>query len=150
LSESSSPGFLSLLIQSFIDEHLPDDPQNRLPVPYAHSDQSRKAGEARIAKHLGQDTLNKVLNGDLQAQLVNVWRPLRGPVKGTPLAMADSRTVSPGGEGKEPDWRESELKRKDGSGEILMVSRLISSVSKQHRVLREITSSFESNQRSAG
>lgn len=107
------------------DQHLPDDPNNRTPVQFAHSDQSRKAGENRILKHLGQETLDKVKKGELHAQLVNVWRPLRGPVKDFPLAVADSRTVSPGGNGKEPDWRASELRYKDWTGETLAVSRIL-------------------------
>lgn len=124
IEPSTKLTLLQLHKSFYADEHKPDDPSNRTPVPFAHSDQSRKAGEDRILKHLGQETLDKVKKGQLHVQIINVWRPLRGPVKETPLAVADSRTVSPGGDGKEPDWRESELRYKDWTGETLAVSRL--------------------------
>lgn len=102
-------------------QNLPDDPDNRKPVQFAHSDQSRKAGEDRIRKHLGQETLDRVKKGELHAQLINVWRPLRGQAWDTPLAVADSRTVSRGENGKPVDWRETELRYPTWSGETLSI-----------------------------
>jgi hypothetical protein len=103
-------------------EHLPDTPQNRKPVPRAHCDQSRRAGETRIRKHLGDDVLARVQRGELHCQLVNVWRPLRGPVEEFPLAVADSRSVDRGEDGGKPDWIASELRYETWSGETLLVS----------------------------
>lgn len=97
-------------------ENLPDTADNRKPVALVHIDQSRKAGEARITKHLGQETLEKVLRGELRAQLINVWRPLRGPVVDTPLAYADFRSVD-----TEKDLRPSELRYPTWTGETLAV-----------------------------
>ncbi|PWN49676.1 hypothetical protein IE53DRAFT_369565 [Violaceomyces palustris] len=107
--------------RSASDQHLPDDAENRKPVQQAHCDQSRKAGENRILKHLGEEVLEKVKRGELHAQLVNVWRPLRGEAWDTPLAFADSRTVSRGEDGKPLDWKPSELKYKTWSGETLAI-----------------------------
>ncbi|EPQ30713.1 uncharacterized protein PFL1_01614 [Pseudozyma flocculosa PF-1] len=102
-------------------QSLPDTPDNRTPVAFAHSDQSRKAGENRIEKHLGNDTLERVKRGELHAQLINVWRPLRGQAWDTPLAVADSRTVSRGQDGNPPDWRETELRYPTWTGETLSI-----------------------------
>lgn len=104
-------------------EHIPDDPQNRKPVALAHCDQSRWAGENRIIKHLGEEVLQKVKNGELHAQLINVWRPLRGEAWDYPLAVADSRTVSRGTDGKPVDWRMSELRYPDWTGQTLMIHK---------------------------
>nr|UOP56957.1 7alpha-cephem-methoxylase p8 chain-like protein [Thecaphora frezii] len=103
-------------------ENLPDDPDNRTPVARAHSDQSRWAGENRILKHLGKETLERVKRGELHAQLINIWRPLRGEAWDTPLAVADSRTVRSGGDGNPPDWRVCELRYPTWTGETLAVS----------------------------
>ncbi|KAN0065476.1 hypothetical protein ACQY0O_001312 [Thecaphora frezii] len=102
-------------------ENLPDDPDNRTPVARAHSDQSRWAGENRILKHLGKETLERVKRGELHAQLINIWRPLRGEAWDTPLAVADSRTVSSGGDGNPPDWRVCELRYPTWTGETLAI-----------------------------
>lgn len=42
--------------------------------------------------HLGEEA-EQLLKG--RAQIINLWRPIRGPVQDTPLAMADFRTVDP-------------------------------------------------------
>lgn len=101
--------------------HLPDDPSNRKPVAQAHCDQSRWAGENRILKHLGQEMLDRVKKGEVKAELINVWRPMR-KVEEYPLAVADSRTVYRGENGGAPDWKESELKYETWSGQTLLIN----------------------------
>lgn len=103
------------------EEDLPETPDSRKPVPTAHSDQSRWAGENRIQKHLGTETLERVKRGELHAQLINLWRPLRGKAWDWPLAVADSRTVSRGEHGKPKDWVVSELRYPDWTGETLSI-----------------------------
>lgn len=103
------------------EEDLPETPDTRKPVPMAHSDQSRWAGENRIEKHLGKETLEKVKRGELHAQLINLWRPLRGQAWDFPLAVADSRTVSRGENGQPKDWVLTELKYPDWSGQTLSI-----------------------------
>lgn len=105
------------------EEDEPETPDSRKPVPMAHSDQSRWAGENRILKHLGQETLDRVKRGGLHAQLINLWRPLRGKAWDMPLAVADSRTVSKGENGKPKDWIETELRYPDWSGQTLSIYR---------------------------
>jgi len=73
-----------------VDNNKPEGPGNRGPGLRAHVDQSPKAGAERVFLHLGEDAerLSKV-----RAQIVNVWRPIRGPVRDYPLAVADYRTI---------------------------------------------------------
>jgi hypothetical protein len=59
-----------------------------------------------VHKHLGSEA-ESLLAG--RARLVNVWRPLRGPVLDNPLAVADYRSIDP-----QQDLLASELRYKDG------------------------------------
>ena len=77
----------------FIFDHTvrrsnPDAP--RAPVTRAHIDQTTKSAIQRVHYHMG-DRAEELLNG--RYRLINVWRPLNGPVVASPLAYADSRTV---------------------------------------------------------
>lgn len=103
------------------EEDLPETPETRKPVGMAHSDQSRLAGENRFEKHLGKETLEKVKKGELHAQLINLWRVLRGNAWDMPLAFADSRTVSRGENGKPKDWIETELRYPTWTGQTLSI-----------------------------
>ena len=62
----------------------------RAPVTRAHIDQTRASAEQRVHYHMG-DEAEKLLRD--RVRLINVWRPLNGPVVASPLAYADSRTV---------------------------------------------------------
>lgn len=44
-----------------------------------------------MIRHTGDDA-ERLLRG--RAQLINLWRPLRGPVLDVPLAFADARTLN--------------------------------------------------------
>ncbi|GJN87168.1 hypothetical protein Rhopal_000113-T1 [Rhodotorula paludigena] len=71
-------------------KETPDTATNRKPVPRVHVDQTPLSGERRVRRHGGEDA-EHLLKG--RAQLINVWRPLRGPVLDVPLAVADARTL---------------------------------------------------------
>ncbi|KAF2721274.1 hypothetical protein K431DRAFT_285099 [Polychaeton citri CBS 116435] len=62
----------------------------RSPVNRAHIDQTAKAAATRVRLHMG-DEAEELLQG--RYRLVNVWRPINGPVVASPLAYADSRSV---------------------------------------------------------
>ncbi|EMD00670.1 hypothetical protein BAUCODRAFT_179338 [Baudoinia panamericana UAMH 10762] len=62
----------------------------RAPVNRAHIDQTTKSAEARVHYHMGDEAEALLKN---RVRLINVWRPLNGPVVASPLAYADSRTV---------------------------------------------------------
>lgn len=66
----------------------PDAP--RAPVTRAHIDQTKASAEKRVYYHMG-DEAETLLKS--RVRLINVWRPLNGPVVASPLAYADSRTV---------------------------------------------------------
>lgn len=53
----------------------------------------RRTRVQRLHELLGKDA-DELLRGRLQ--VINFWRPIRGPVLDTPLAVCDARTVAPG------------------------------------------------------
>jgi hypothetical protein len=63
----------------------------RQPVPRVHVDQTVTSGAQRVRDLLG-DEAEELLKG--RVQLVNLWRPIRGPLRDAPLAVADARTVA--------------------------------------------------------
>lgn len=62
----------------------------RNPVTRVHIDQTRASATARVHHHL-PDEAPELLKS--RVRLINVWRPLNGPVQSSPLAFADSKTV---------------------------------------------------------
>lgn len=62
---------------------------NRNPVTRVHIDQTKKSAAARVHHHLPNEA--EALLKD-RVRIINVWRPLNGPVQTTPLAFADSQT----------------------------------------------------------
>jgi len=77
----------------FIFDHTvrrSDPNAKRAPVTRAHIDQTTESAIMRVKYHL-PDEAEKLLKG--RYRLINVWRPLNGPVVASPLAYADSRSV---------------------------------------------------------
>jgi len=62
----------------------------RGPVNRVHIDQTAKASEMRVHHHLPEEA-EKLLQG--RYRIINVWRPLNGPIYASPLAFASSATV---------------------------------------------------------
>lgn len=77
-----------LLFDHTIRRAGPDAP--RQPVNRAHIDQTAKAAAQRVALHLPGES-DALLKG--RYRIINVWRPLNGPVVSSPLAVAASRSV---------------------------------------------------------
>lgn len=95
-------------------EETADTPENRKPVAMGelractpsfltssltspsskvHVDQTVESGRRRVERHASSpEEAARLLRGT--AQLINVWRPLRGPVLDVPLAFADARTLN--------------------------------------------------------
>jgi hypothetical protein len=65
----------------------------RQPSANVHVDQTERSGPNRVREHL-PDEAAELLKG--RVQVINLWRPIRGPVRDTPLAMCDGQTVAPG------------------------------------------------------
>ncbi|KAF1962407.1 hypothetical protein CC80DRAFT_487873 [Byssothecium circinans] len=77
-----------LLFDHTVRRSHPD--ANRAPVTRVHIDQTPSSAAARVKHHL-PDEADKLLQG--RYRIINVWRPLNGPVMAHPLAVADSAHV---------------------------------------------------------
>jgi hypothetical protein len=64
----------------------------RQPVARVHVDHTEKSGPQRV-RDLIPDEAEALLKG--RVQIINLWRPIRGPVFDSPLAVCDAGTVSP-------------------------------------------------------
>jgi hypothetical protein len=65
----------------------------RQPATRVHVDQTVTSGPNRVREHL-PDEADELLKG--RVQVINLWRPIRGPVRDAPLAMCDGQTVAEG------------------------------------------------------
>jgi hypothetical protein len=67
------------------------DPNSpRKAVKRVHIDQTAASAKERVKRHTGEDA-EKLLQG--RYRIINVWRPLNGPVLASPLAVASSYSV---------------------------------------------------------
>jgi hypothetical protein len=64
----------------------------RQPATRVHVDQTVTSGANRVREHLPNEA-DQLLKG--RVQVINLWRPIRGPVRDAPLAMLDGTTVAP-------------------------------------------------------
>lgn len=62
----------------------------RAPVTRVHIDQTPESAAQRVRYHLPEEA-EELLQG--RYRIINVWRPLNGPVMAHPLAVSDSATV---------------------------------------------------------
>ena len=90
-----------------------DRPGQRQPVARVHVDQTPAAGIERVRRHMGAEA-DALLKG--RVQILNVWRPIRGPVLDHPLALCDWRSVD------EADLVATDLVYPDGRGEIYSIA----------------------------
>ncbi len=64
----------------------------RQPVPRVHVDHTEKSAPQRVRDFFG-DEAAELLRG--RVQVINLWRPVRGPLRDAPLAVCDARSVAP-------------------------------------------------------
>jgi hypothetical protein len=62
----------------------------RQPVPRVHVDHTAKSGPQRV-RDLLPDEAEELLRG--RVQIINLWRPIVGPLRDHPLAVADAGSV---------------------------------------------------------
>jgi hypothetical protein len=79
------------------------------PVRYAHNDYTERSGPQRVRDLLGAEA-EHWLRG--RVAVVNVWKPIRGPVEQAPLAVCDARTIGP------EDFVPTDLRYRDRTGEV--------------------------------
>ena len=65
----------------------------RGPAGRVHVDYTVDSGPKRAADALGADEVDRVLSAGGRIVQINVWRPIRGPVLRTPIALADAGSV---------------------------------------------------------
>jgi hypothetical protein len=90
-----------------VEDRTPGVP--RLPVPRIHGDYTEVSGPQRVRDLMGaeaDDLLNR------RFAIVNVWRPIRGPLYDAPLAVCDAKSVADG------DLVGQDLIYRDRTGEI--------------------------------
>jgi len=68
---------------------------NRGPATQVHVDYTTKSGPDRAADILGEDEVARLAAAGARILQVNVWRPIRGPVQRSHLALADASSVKP-------------------------------------------------------
>jgi hypothetical protein len=80
-----------------VRRHIPgaEDLRNsvRQPARRIHVDHTARSAPQRV-RDLLPDEAERLLAG--RVQIINVWRPIRGPVRDAPLAIADARSIAPG------------------------------------------------------
>jgi hypothetical protein len=84
----------------------------RQPATRVHVDHTEHSGPQRVRDFLG-DEAEALLKG--RVQVINLWRPIRGPLRDAPLAMCDAQSVAP------DDLVQSDLVYEDRVGEIYAV-----------------------------
>jgi len=84
----------------------------RQPVPRVHNDYTVRSGPQRVRDLLG-DEAGALLQK--RFSVINVWRPIRGPVQDTPLAVSDARSID------DQDLVATDLVYPDRTGEIYYV-----------------------------
>lgn len=85
----------------------------RQPATRVHVDHTARSGPQRV-RDLLPDEADELLKG--RVQVINLWRPIKGPLQDAPLALCDARTV---GEG---DLVTSDLVYKNRVGETYSVT----------------------------
>jgi hypothetical protein len=64
----------------------------RQPATRVHVDQTVASGANRVREHL-PDEAEELLKG--RVQVINLWRPIRGPLRDAPIAVCDAGSVAP-------------------------------------------------------
>ena len=83
--------------------------QPRQPAEHIHADYTEGSGPERLRQVMGKEA-GELL--DRRYAIVNVWRPIRGPLRDMPLAVCDTTTV------RQADLIEQDLIYRDRIGHI--------------------------------
>ncbi|MEK9723694.1 MAG: CmcJ/NvfI family oxidoreductase [Rhodospirillaceae bacterium] len=67
----------------------------RGPAGRVHVDYTVGSGPVRLADVIGAYEAKRLLDGGVRVAQINVWRPIVGPVRRSPLALADASSVAP-------------------------------------------------------
>lgn len=78
------------------EEGAPNPDGLRGPALRVHVDYTVKSGPQRVADILGEDEAQRLAGSEARIVQINVWRPISGPVRRSPLALADASSVGAG------------------------------------------------------
>jgi hypothetical protein len=92
-------------------DRVPGTP--RQPVTAVHNDYTVKSGPQRVRDLMGEEAEELLRH---RFEFVNLWRPIRGPLRDAPLAVCDATTVA------YSDFVPSDLVYRDRTGEIYRVT----------------------------
>jgi hypothetical protein len=87
-----------------------DEKSVREPATIVHNDYTERSGPQRVRDLLDSDDAQSALKG--RFAVINVWRPINGPVQSAPIALADAQSVA------HEDLIETDLIYPDRVGEI--------------------------------
>jgi hypothetical protein len=85
----------------------------REPVKFAHNDYTLKSGPQRVRDLLPQEADELLKHRFCE---INLWRPIRGPVEESPLAVCDAGSMTL------DDFVATELRYRDRTGEVYSVA----------------------------
>ena len=80
------------------------------PVRFPHNDYTERSGPQRVRDLFPAHEADRLLRD--RFAVINVWKPIRGRVEGSPLAVCDARTIRP------QDLVTSDLRYRDRVGEV--------------------------------
>ena len=89
-------------------------PGVRGPSSHVHNDYTPKSVAQRVGDLLGEAEASRALDG--RVAQINIWRPLENPVRTSPLALIDARSIAP------EDLVETDLIYRDRVGEIYSIA----------------------------
>lgn len=95
------------------DPDLREQKQLREPSTLVHNDYTAKSGFVCLQENLGTEA-QALAQG--RFHIVNVWRPLNGPVQNFPLALCDARSIA------RADLVPAERRAKNHIGEIMLAN----------------------------
>ena len=87
------PGIQEVVVFDQTVRRASADAKLSRPVKKVHVDQSFNAGFLRAEAHLPKEQADAVRQGRLRLCIINVWRPLRGPICDHPLCLAESPSI---------------------------------------------------------
>lgn len=96
------------------DEAIQEARGVRSPVRRVHNDYTERSAPRRVRDLLPPDEAEDLLTR--RFAIVNVWRPLFGPLENKPLALLDARSIAP------KDLIATERRAKDRIGEVQHVT----------------------------
>jgi hypothetical protein len=83
-------------------------------VNYVHNDYTLRSGPQRVRDLVGGDEAERLI--ERRFAVINVWRPIRGPVQQQPLAFCDASSLA------QSDFVATDLRYRDRVGEIYSVT----------------------------